>query len=76
MEVTDVSYQIFEEPILLDQLMDQVPIGLPIWNTAVYIVDDRGDIVPKGEVGELYWLQQTLLTVMCISNLQPTVRRS
>ena len=52
-EVTDVIYQIFEEPIL-DQLMDQVPIGLPIWNTAVYIVDDRGDIVPEGEVGELY----------------------
>ena len=37
--------------------MDQVPIRLSIWNTAVYIVeyvDDRGDMVPEGEVSELY----------------------
>ncbi|HEV2754809.1 MAG TPA: amino acid adenylation domain-containing protein, partial [Actinomycetota bacterium] len=31
-----------------------VPIGRPIINTAVYILDRRGNLVPKGVPGELY----------------------
>jgi amino acid adenylation domain-containing protein len=34
--------------------LKEVLIGKPIWNTAVYIVDDNMQPVPVGSVGELY----------------------
>jgi len=34
---------------------DQIPLGRPITNSTVYVVDPRGRLVPKGVAGEL-WL--------------------
>ena len=31
-----------------------VPIGKPIWNTQLYILDDQLDLSPEGIVGEIY----------------------
>jgi arthrofactin-type cyclic lipopeptide synthetase C len=31
-----------------------VPIGKPVWNTSLYVVDKRGKLLPKGAIGELY----------------------
>lgn len=31
-----------------------IPIGTPIWNTALYVLDDRLRLVPPGVLGDLY----------------------
>ncbi|NER62243.1 AMP-binding protein, partial [Pseudomonas sp. MAFF212428] len=38
----------------LAQTPDNTPIGKPIANTAMYILDEQGHPVPQGVVGELY----------------------
>ncbi|SIT83915.1 non-ribosomal peptide synthetase [Pontibaca methylaminivorans] len=46
----DVSYW----PAGPDDRSRPVPIGFPVWNTQLVILDDRGHPVPPGVVGNLY----------------------
>ena len=49
---------------------DDIPIGRPVWNTKMYVVDPRGELAPIGVPGELciggvqvgrgYWLRSAL----------------
>ncbi|XP_046418625.1 plipastatin synthase subunit B [Neodiprion fabricii] len=48
----DVTYHLINHPQQLKGL-DKVPIGKPLDNTAVYLVDKEMQLVPQGEVGEL-----------------------
>jgi amino acid adenylation domain-containing protein len=37
-----------------EELPIPVPIGIPIKNTTVYVLDDEGEVVPQGAIGELW----------------------
>ena len=51
-ECTDiVSYYNVTDPSAYE---DNIPIGRPISNAAFYILDERKEKVPKGEIGGLY----------------------
>ena len=36
-----------------DETQGMVPIGFPIWNTTIYIIDEQGNICDKGQEGEI-----------------------
>src|SRR5262249_55524965 len=38
----------------IDSVVDTVPIGRPIDNTTVYVLDADRNLVPQGVIGELY----------------------
>src|SRR5678816_1368848 len=37
-----------------DESRAAVPIGIPVWNTTLYVLDSRGALVPLGIPGELW----------------------
>ncbi|WP_334026392.1 amino acid adenylation domain-containing protein [Nocardia terpenica] len=49
---TEAAVDVTSWPCAPDQ--DTVPIGAPVWNTQVYVLDDHLRPVPPGVVGELY----------------------
>ena len=48
----DVTYQPANEPVIVGE--GGVPIGLPVWNTQVHVLDQYLNQVPIGQPGELY----------------------
>ena len=49
---TEAAVDVTSWPCAAEQ--ESVPIGAPIWNTRVYVLDERLRPVPPGVVGELY----------------------
>ena len=48
----DVTYHLLSKPSQLDGV-DKVPIGRPMDNCIIYLVNNEMRLVPQGEVGEL-----------------------
>ncbi|TCK33784.1 amino acid adenylation domain-containing protein [Paraburkholderia sp. BL8N3] len=52
---TEATIQAMSHPLRdIDRGRRRVPIGRPIWNTRVYVLDDAMAPVPVGTVGEVY----------------------
>ena len=49
-----VACSLYKIPSYLSLLSSNIPIGQPLWNTRIFILDDRLRPVPKGVCGELY----------------------
>uniref|UniRef100_T1IIQ0 AMP-dependent synthetase/ligase domain-containing protein n=1 Tax=Strigamia maritima TaxID=126957 RepID=T1IIQ0_STRMM len=55
-EITDVTFSVFECPQdIQDKTVEsKVPIGTPIMNTNIYILDKNRKIAPLGQIGEIF----------------------
>jgi enterobactin synthetase component F len=51
---TEASVDVTYWPFRADDAPGPVPIGRPVWNTRMYVLDDARRPVPPGAVGELY----------------------
>lgn len=51
---TEASIDVTSWKCSPDAAYDFVPIGHPIWNTQIYIIDEDGSMMPNGEAGEIY----------------------
>jgi len=51
---TEAAVDVSAWPALRDDRSDPVPIGHPVWNTRLYVLDARLRAVPAGVPGELY----------------------
>ncbi len=43
-----------QQILTLDAVKDPLPIGVPVSNTRVYVLDDQHRLLPPGAIGELY----------------------
>lgn len=51
---TEAAVDVTFWPASADDHSQPVPIGFPVWNTALHVLDDRLRPVPPGTVGDLY----------------------
>ncbi len=51
---TEAAVDVTWWPASADDDSQPVPIGFPVWNTAMYVLDDRGRPLPAGVNGHLY----------------------
>jgi enterobactin synthetase component F len=51
---TEAAVDVTYWPAGRDDRSDPVPIGFPVWNTAMYVLDARHRPVPPGVAGDLY----------------------
>jgi len=63
--MADVTFDVFSSVEDVDRKSedDVLSVGCPIWNTIVYVVDDRGQLCSQGNIGQL-----------CVSGLNVTKR--
>src|SRR5262249_8867892 len=51
---TEASIDVTFQHCTSDRCNTTVPIGKPIWNTQMYVLDERMEPVPVGVAGEIY----------------------
>jgi len=51
---TEAAVDVTWYPCKRGRYLDKVPIGRPIANTRIYLLDPQGNSIPVGEIGEIY----------------------